>query len=76
MDSAATIARPQAAPPFETPRISADIDALAAQHSGRGDNFRAALSKLMKAELLQARDAAQATLLRDRHGRRCAERLC
>ena len=34
------------------------------------------MAQLLKAELAKARDAAQATLLRDRHGRRCAERLC
>ncbi len=61
---------------FDTPRITAAIDALALKHAGHGDVFRAALAQLMKAELLQAREATQAVLLRDRHGRRCAERLC
>jgi len=45
-------------------------------HSGREDVFRAALAQLLKAEMVAARDTAQAVLLRDRHGRRCAERLC
>ncbi len=75
MESVA-IDRPDTVLSFDAPRITAAIDALAAEHAGRGDNFRAALSKLMKTELTHARDAAQATLLRDRHGRRCAERLC
>ncbi len=61
---------------FDTARISAAVDALAQQHSGREDMFRAAATQLLKAELATARDTAQALLLKDRHGRRCAERLC
>ena len=70
---------PPAASPdtaFDTARVTADIDALAARHNGREDTFRSALSHLLKAELLKAREAAQAALLKDRHGRHCAERLC
>jgi [protein-PII] uridylyltransferase len=61
---------------FDTARISAAVDALAQQHSGREDMFRAAVTQLLKAELTTARATAQALLLKDRHGRRCAERLC
>jgi [protein-PII] uridylyltransferase len=61
---------------FDTSRITADIDALAARHAGREDAFRAALAQLLKIEMIKAREAAQAVLLKDRHGRRCAERLC
>jgi [protein-PII] uridylyltransferase len=61
---------------FDTSRITADIDALAAKHAGRDDAFRAALAQLLKIEMIKAREAAQAVLLKDRHGRRCAERLC
>ncbi|OYU89967.1 MAG: [protein-PII] uridylyltransferase [Bradyrhizobiaceae bacterium PARB1] len=61
---------------FDTARIAAEIDALAAEHRGKNDLFRAALAKLLKAELMTAREAAEAVLLKDRHGRRCAERLC
>ena len=61
---------------FDIARITGDIDALADQHAGHEDVFRAALAQLLKAELLKARQAAQATLMRDRHGRHCAERLC
>ena len=68
--------RPSADPRFDTPRITAAIDALAAEHRGRHDLFRAAVAKLLKAELLAARQAAEAVLLKDRHGRRCAETLC
>src|SRR5512144_3238031 len=61
---------------FDSARISAAVDALARQHSGREDMFRAAVTQLLKAELATARATAQALLLKDRHGRRCAERLC
>jgi [protein-PII] uridylyltransferase len=61
---------------FDTARISAAVDALAQQHAGREDMFRATVTQLLKAELATARATAQALLLKDRHGRRCAERLC
>ena len=61
---------------FDSPRITAEIAVLAETFAGRDDAFRSALSQLLKTELLRARDAAQAALLMDRHGRHCAERLC
>jgi len=61
---------------FDSQRIAADVDALAEKHAGREDIFRSSVAQLLKAELMAARAAAQATLLKDRHGRRCAERLC
>jgi [protein-PII] uridylyltransferase len=73
MDDVATLA-PEAAPAFDTGRIATAINALA--DAQNGDTFRAALARMMKTELAQAREAAQAQLLRDRHGRRCAEHLC
>ncbi|MGH6680577.1 MAG: nucleotidyltransferase domain-containing protein, partial [Bradyrhizobium sp.] len=76
MDDLATQTRPEADPYFDTPRISAAIDALAQQYAGHGDAFRAAMAQLLKAELAAARADIQAALLKDRHGRRCAERLC
>ena len=76
MDNAAIMDRPDTDQAFDTARITAAIDALAAEHAGRNDMFRAAMSKMLKGELGRARDAAQAMLLKDRHGRRCAERLC
>src|SRR3978361_1211609 len=76
MDTVVTQARPEAHQRFDTARIAAAVDALAAQHAGREDVFRSAMAQLLKAELLEARATAQAVLLKDRHGRRCAERLC
>src|SRR6201995_3905560 len=61
---------------FDTQRITAAVNALADKHAGREDMFRAAVAQFLKAELMKARAAAQAQLLKDRHGRYCAERLC
>ncbi|QQO19171.1 [protein-PII] uridylyltransferase [Bradyrhizobium diazoefficiens] len=76
MDSVATEHKAEVDDRFDTARITAAIDALAEKHQGREDAFRSAMAQLLKAELIAARAAAQAILLKDRHGRRCAERLC
>src|SRR2546422_10074719 len=76
MDSVATEQKAEVDDRFDTARITAAVDALAEKHSGREDVFRAALAQLLKAEMIAARATAQAVLLKDRHGRRCAERLC
>ncbi|CAN7597767.1 [protein-PII] uridylyltransferase [Bradyrhizobium sp. LjRoot220] len=76
MDSVVTEDRPQADDRFDTARITAAIDALAEKNAGREDVFRSAMAQLLKAEMIAARKVAQAVLLKDRHGRRCAERLC
>lgn len=76
MDSVATEHKAEVDDRFDTARITAAIDALAEKHQGREDAFRSAMAQLLKAELIAARGAAQAILLKDRHGRRCAERLC
>src|SRR5438128_2662714 len=76
MDSLVTSARLEADDRFDTARITAAVDALAEKHSGREDVFRSAMAQLLKAEMVAARATAQAVLLKDRHGRRCAERLC
>src|SRR6201981_3682870 len=76
MDSVATQPEPEVDDRFDSARITAAIDALAEKHDGREDAFRSALAQLLKAELIAARAKAQAILLKDRHGRRCAERLC
>src|SRR3954463_12985834 len=76
MDSVVTEDRVQADERFDTARITAALDTLAEKHAGREDQFRAAMAQRLKAEMIAARATAQAVLLRDRHGRRCAERLC
>ena len=76
MDELTPKAGAHAADLFDSARISAAVNALAGLHVGREDLFRAAVAQLLKAELIGARAAAQAMLLKDRHGRHCAERLC
>jgi len=76
MDSVATEHRAEVDDRFDTARITAAVDALVEKHQGREDAFRTAMAQLLKAELIAARAAAQEILLKDRHGRRCAERLC
>jgi len=76
MDSVVTQAQSEPDERFDTRGSPPRFDALAAKHAGREDLFRSAVAQLLKAELVAARDTAQAVLLKDRHGRRCAERLC
>src|SRR5258706_16076361 len=76
MDNVLTQAQSEADERCDTARVSAAVDALAATHAGREDLFRSATAQLLKAELVTARAIAQALLLKDRHGRHCAERLC
>src|SRR6266513_2657713 len=76
MDSVVKESRTEADDRFETARITVAVDALAEKHAGREDVFRSAVAQFLKAELMAARNVAQALLLKDRHGRHCAERLC
>ena len=61
---------------FDPEKISRHVDMLAEKHAGNNDAFRASVTQFLKIEVAQARDAAQAELLKDRRGRACAERLC
>jgi [protein-PII] uridylyltransferase len=56
--------------------IVEDLKKLAKTHAGRERELRTAVAQRLKAALTQARARAEALLLKDRHGRRCAERLC
>jgi [protein-PII] uridylyltransferase len=56
--------------------IAADLKQLAEIHAGRERELRSAVAQRVKARLSEARARAEALLLKDRHGRRCAERLC
>jgi [protein-PII] uridylyltransferase len=62
--------------PIDAEAIVADLKKLAASHAGRERELRSAVALRLKAALTAARAAAEDLLLRDRHGRRCAERLC
>src|SRR5579864_2381482 len=61
---------------IDSAAIAADLDALAETHAGREAELRAAIAQRLKAALIQARSKAEQLLLKDRHGRNCAERLC
>ena len=76
MDSVTTERSPEVDDRFDSARINAAVDAIAKKHEGHEEAFRSTVAQLLKAELVAARAKAQEILLKDRHGRRCAERLC
>jgi [protein-PII] uridylyltransferase len=61
---------------IDTAAIAAELDELAETYAGREAELRAAITQRLKAALTRARANAEQLLLKDRHGRRCAERLC
>ena len=61
---------------LDSAAIVADLKGLAETHAGRERELRAAVARRLKTALTQARARAEELLLKDRHGRRCAERLC
>jgi len=61
---------------LESAVIAADLKALAEGYAGRERELRSAVAQRLKAALARARAQAEQLLLEDRHGRRCAERLC
>src|SRR5262249_15425730 len=56
--------------------IAADLDGLGEGQAGREGELRSAVARHLKTALAQGRAAAEGLLLKDRHGRLCAERLC
>jgi [protein-PII] uridylyltransferase len=60
---------------IDSTAIAAHLNALAEAHAGRERELRAAIARRLKSALAEARAGAEAQLLKDRHGRRCAERL-
>jgi [protein-PII] uridylyltransferase len=56
--------------------VIADLEKLAEAHTGGERELRTALAQRLKAALIEGRANAEQLLLKDRHGRRCAERLC
>src|ERR1051326_8267423 len=61
---------------IDSAAIATDLDALAETHAGHEAELRTAIAQRLKAALTQARATAEQLLRKDRHGRRCAERLC
>ncbi len=56
--------------------LTAELDAFAADRHGDERDLRAQVAQRLKAALNEGRAKAEKLLLKDRHGRRCAERLC
>jgi [protein-PII] uridylyltransferase len=56
--------------------ILADLEKVAKAHRGNDVAMRTALAQRLKVALNDGRAKAEKLLLKDRHGRRCAERLC
>jgi [protein-PII] uridylyltransferase len=61
---------------FDEPVLVAELAALADEHSGSEQNLRRAVTQRLKTVLNDGRAQAERMLLKDRQGRRCAERLC
>src|SRR5215470_5591152 len=61
---------------FDTAAVAADLAALADVHRGSERELRTAIAQRLKAALGDGRAMAEQSLREDRHGRRCAERLC
>src|SRR5580692_1980923 len=78
LDSQKTAERPAADTDalIDPVAIAADLRELAQTYAGRERELRTAVAQRLKATLTEGRGRAEALLLKDRHGRRCAERLC
>lgn len=61
---------------FDAEAVYAEIQQLAEMHAGNDRELRMAVSKRLKAALAEGHAVAEQLLIKDRHGRRCAERLC
>jgi [protein-PII] uridylyltransferase len=61
---------------LDVPALTADLEKIAKAHSGSERELRSAVAQRLKGALADGRAKAEQLLLKDRHGRRCAERLC
>jgi [protein-PII] uridylyltransferase len=61
---------------FDAAAIAVELARLSEVHSGNERELRLAASRHMRAALARGRELVEAMLIADRHGRRCAERLC
>src|SRR5687768_8948617 len=60
---------------FDADTVAQDLEKLAAAHPGRDAELRNAVAQRLKGALTQGRAAAEKLLLKERHGRHCAELL-
>src|SRR5262245_46879619 len=61
---------------FDARAVATELEQLADVHGGNERELRLAVSRKLKTALVEGRAAAERLLIADRHGRRCAERLC
>src|SRR6186997_904472 len=61
---------------FDERALVAELALLAKQHAGSEQDLRRAVAQRLKLVLADGRKHAEQLLLKDRQGRRCAERLC
>jgi [protein-PII] uridylyltransferase len=61
---------------IDTDAVAADLARLREEYAGRERELRTAVAQRLKAALAQGRAGAEQLLMQDRHGRKCAERLC
>jgi [protein-PII] uridylyltransferase len=75
MASSPTLA-PASTALIDASAVASDLETLAEAHAGRERELRTAVAQRVKAAVAAGRAQAELMLLRDRHGRLCAERLC
>ena len=56
--------------------VAADLEKLVKSHGDNERELRSAVAQRLKTALIAGRAKAEQLLLKDRHGRRCAERIC
>ncbi len=61
---------------LDSAAIDTDLERLAQAHAGRERELRTAVAQRLKVALTAARARVEQLLLKDRHGRGCAVRLC
>jgi [protein-PII] uridylyltransferase len=67
---------PLAVEVFDAAAVAGELENLVPEYGGNERELRLAVSRRLKAALLQGRAAAERLLIKERAGRRCAERLC
>src|SRR6185437_13947823 len=80
VDRAASASPQSAARPsnelIDSRAVAADLEKLAKRHDGNERELRSLVAQRLKTALTDGRAKAEQLLLKDRHGRRCAERIC
>ena len=61
---------------FDAEDVAANLAVLAETYKGRERELRTAVAQRLKEALAQSRTEIERLLLKDRHGLRCAERIC